>query len=58
MVFFLLLQGHGHGCALEDFVHVGMLVTLIATVHYSYMREYWVTIKQTPAEYRYIDRTP
>jgi bacteriorhodopsin len=36
-------------------LHVGMLVTLIAGVHYFYMREYWVTIKQTPIVYRYID---
>jgi bacteriorhodopsin len=36
-------------------LHVGMLVTLIAAVHYFYMREYWVTIKQTPIVYRYID---
>merc|ERR1712170_168916 len=36
---------------------VGMLVTLIAAVHYFYMREYWVTIKQTPIVYRYIDWT-
>merc|ERR1719230_1996396 len=32
-----------------------MLVTLIAAVHYFYMREYWVTIKETPIVYRYID---
>jgi len=38
-------------------LHVGMLVTLIAAVHYFYMREYWVTIKQTPIVYRYIDWT-
>merc|ERR1712091_716358 len=36
-------------------LHVGMLVTLIAAVHYFYMREYWVTVKQTPIVYRYID---
>merc|ERR1719214_553292 len=36
-------------------LHVGMLVTLIAAVHYFYMREYWVTIKATPIVYRYID---
>merc|ERR1719152_312721 len=36
-------------------LHAGMLVTLIAAVHYFYMREYWVTIKQTPIVYRYID---
>jgi len=36
-------------------LHVGMLVTLIAAVHYFYMREYWVTVKETPIVYRYID---
>jgi len=36
-------------------LHAGMLVTLIAAVHYFYMREYWVTIKETPIVYRYID---
>ena len=29
--------------------------TFIAAVHCPYMREYWVTIKQTPIVYRYID---
>ena len=32
-----------------------LISTLIAAVHYLYMREYWVTIKQTPIVYRYID---
>merc|ERR1712118_527660 len=33
----------------------GALVTLIAAVHYFYMREYWVIIHMSPIVYRYID---
>merc|ERR1711972_783868 len=29
--------------------------TLIAAVHYLYMREYWVTVHSSPIVYRYID---
>merc|ERR1711862_366675 len=36
-------------------LHVGMLVTLIAAVHYMYMREYWVSVHKSPIVYRYID---
>jgi len=36
-------------------MNVGSLVTLIAAVHYLYMREYWVIIHQSPIVYRYID---
>jgi len=36
-------------------MNVGSLVTLIAGVHYFYMREYWVTIHMSPIVYRYID---
>jgi len=36
-------------------MNVGALVTLIAGVHYFYMREYWVIIKMSPIVYRYID---
>ena len=32
-----------------------LISTLIAAVHYLYMREYWVTIKQTPNVHRDID---
>ena len=32
-----------------------LISTLIAAVHYLYMREYWVSIKQTPIGYRYIE---
>jgi len=34
---------------------VSGLVTLIAAVHYFYMREVWVTTGDTPTVYRYID---
>jgi bacteriorhodopsin len=36
-------------------LHVGGLVTLVAGVHYMYMREYWVMVHQSPIVYRYID---
>jgi len=36
-------------------LHVGGLVTLVAAVHYMYMREYWVQIHRSPVVYRYID---
>jgi len=36
-------------------LHVGGLVTLVAGVHYMYMREYWVQTQNSPVVYRYID---
>merc|ERR1712019_69257 len=36
-------------------LHVGGLVTLVAAVHYMYMREYWVQVHRSPVVYRYID---
>merc|ERR1712149_11288 len=36
-------------------LHVGGLVTLVAAVHYMYMREYWVSVHKSPIVYRYID---
>jgi len=36
-------------------MHVGALVTLVAAVHYFYMREFWVMIHSSPILYRYID---
>merc|ERR1712242_397616 len=36
-------------------LHVGSLVTLVAGVHYMYMREYWVQVHKSPIVYRYID---
>merc|ERR1712187_1092172 len=38
-------------------LHVGGLVTLVAGVHYMYMREYWVQTHKSPVVYRYIDWT-
>merc|ERR1712139_489807 len=35
--------------------NVGSLVTLVAAVHYFYMREFWVIIGMSPILYRYID---
>merc|ERR1712113_197851 len=32
-----------------------MGVTLVAGVHYMYMREYWVSVGRSPIVYRYID---
>jgi bacteriorhodopsin len=36
-------------------LHVGALVTLVAGVHYFYMREFWITLHASPIVYRYID---
>merc|ERR1712130_337420 len=36
-------------------MNVGALVTLVAGVHYWYMREFWVKIGMSPILYRYID---
>jgi len=36
-------------------LHVGGLVTLVAGVHYMYMREYWVQVHKSPIVYRYVD---
>merc|ERR1711990_1250336 len=36
-------------------LNVGALVTLVAAVHYFYMREFWITMHTSPILYRYID---
>merc|ERR1711977_615039 len=36
-------------------LNVGALVTLVAGVHYMYMREYWVQVHASPIVYRYVD---
>merc|ERR1712194_673144 len=38
-------------------LNVGALVTLVAAVHYFYMREFWVQLHSSPILYRYIDWT-
>merc|ERR1712051_575555 len=35
--------------------NVGALVTLVAAVHYFYMREFWIVVGGSPILYRYID---
>ena len=53
-VFFLMestaVSGHW-----KTSMNVGALVTLVAAVHYFYMREFWVQIHASPILYRYID---
>jgi len=53
-VFFIMEAGRlsGHW---RVSLTTGSLVTLVAAVHYFYMREYWVTYYKTPTVYRYID---
>tara|TARA_B100000965_G_C19372084_1_gene660763 strand:+ start:19 stop:708 length:690 start_codon:yes stop_codon:yes gene_type:complete len=34
---------------------VAGLITFIAAVHYMYMRDFWVTVGESPVVYRYID---
>merc|ERR1719333_58410 len=36
-------------------MHCGALVTIVAAVHYWYMREFWVNFSTSPIVYRYID---
>jgi len=36
-------------------LNVGSLVTLVAGVHYMYMREFWVQVHASPIVYRYVD---
>merc|ERR1712032_673017 len=36
-------------------LHVGGLVTLVAAVHYMYMREYWVSVQKSPIAYRLLE---
>jgi len=53
-VFFFAEAGtvHAHW---KTSLHVGGLVTLVAGVHYMYMREYWVQVGKSPVVYRYVD---
>jgi len=52
---FLLMENsrvHSHW---KTSMNCGALVTLVAAVHYFYMREYWVKVGDSPIVYRYID---
>merc|ERR1712113_240421 len=52
---FFLMESMSVGRHWKTSMNVGALVTLVAAVHYFYMREYWVQIHASPIVYRYID---
>merc|ERR1711862_246926 len=52
---FFLMECAAVNLAWKTSLHVGALVTLVAAVHYFYMREYWVILHSSPILYRYID---
>merc|ERR1712147_591327 len=52
---FFLAEAARVGSHWKTSLHVGALVTLVAAVHYFYMREFWVQIGSSPIVYRYID---
>jgi len=53
--FFFLAEARTVVSHWKTSLHVGALVTLVAGVHYMYMREYWVQVHKSPIVYRYID---
>merc|ERR1712027_255489 len=54
---FFLMESMSVGHHWMTSLNVGALVTLVAAVHYFYMREFWVQIGTSPIVYRYIDWT-
>jgi bacteriorhodopsin len=52
---FFLMESMRVSAHWKTSMNVGALVTLVAAVHYFYMREFWVTIHMSPILYRYID---
>merc|ERR1711920_111714 len=52
---FFLMESVSVGHHWKTSMNVGALVTLVAAVHYFYMREFWVKIGTSPIVYRYID---
>jgi len=52
---FFLMESTNVGYHWKTSMNVGALVTLVAAVHYFYMREYWVIMHGSPILYRYID---
>merc|ERR1712072_807285 len=52
---FFLMESMNVGLHWKTSMNVGALVTLVAAVHYFYMREFWVIIHSSPILYRYID---
>jgi len=52
---FFLMESMNVSMKWKTSMNVGSLVTLVAAVHYFYMREFWVQIGTSPIVYRYID---
>jgi bacteriorhodopsin len=52
---FFLMESNSVAHHWKTSMNVGALVTLVAAVHYFYMREFWVQIGSSPIVYRYID---
>merc|ERR1712087_55665 len=52
---FFLMESTAVGTEWKTSLNVGALVTLVAAVHYFYMREFWIIIGTSPILYRYID---
>jgi len=52
---FFLMESTSVSAHWRTSMNVGALVTLVAAVHYFYMREFWVQIHSSPVLYRYID---
>merc|ERR1712113_1334055 len=54
---FFLWESFGVEAHWKTSMNVGALVTLVAAVHYFYMRSFWVQLHGSPILYRYIDWT-
>merc|ERR1712232_418226 len=52
---FFLMESTAVSAHWKTSMNVGALVTLVAAVHYFYMREFWVQLHSSPILYRYID---
>merc|ERR1712084_117332 len=52
---FFLMESMAVGAHWKTSMNCGALVTLVAAVHYFYMREFWVKVGASPVLYRYID---
>jgi len=52
---FFLMESTSVSAHWKTSMNVGSLVTLVAGVHYFYMREFWVIVGTSPILYRYID---
>jgi len=52
---FFLMEAQCVAVEWKTSLNVGALVTLVAAVHYFYMREFWVQLHSSPILYRYID---